>query len=171
MAGSNKSKKRKIVKQNYSPDIEKKPYSKRVESTSKYPTNIQNPDEYYHSYPSWNFKIADNECWAFNKTHTGDRIWDEIIPHFQSFETQTWGEILVKGKKQNHSINVDELNKDARNRLTTLNIEEESVISLRLSSKHRVYGLIYNSIFNILWYDNDHGDHDTCVCRSNKKHT
>ena len=169
MAASNRNKKK--VKQSFSPVIEKKPYSKSVTETYKSPTYVKNPDEYYHDHPSWSFNNVDNECWAFNKKHVGEKIWDEIIPRFKSFETQTWGEILVKSKKQNHSIEVHELNKEAYKRLIALNIEEESVISLRLTSTHRVYGIIENSIFHILWYDDDHGDNDTCVCRSNKLHT
>ena len=86
-------------------------------------------------------------------------------------ETQTWGEILLQNKKQNHSLNLDELNKAAQNRLASKYIEAESLISLRVTGNHRLYGYITGRVFNVLWYDDDHGDNSTCVCRSYLKHT
>lgn len=93
------------------------------------------------------------------------------MPHFQGWETQTWKEILVNAKKQNHSIEASELNKAASDRLIELYVEAEAIISLRLTGTHRIYGYIKGSVFNILWVDLNHGDNNTCVCRSRKKHT
>lgn len=42
---------------------------------------------------------------------------------------------------------------------------------VRITGKHRLYGFMRGAVFNVLWYDLDHGDNDTCVCRSRKKHT
>lgn len=50
-------------------------------------------------------------------------------------------------------------------------IEAEALISLRMTGNHRLYGYMSGRVFNIIWYDDDHGDNDTCVCRSFKKHT
>ena len=83
----------------------------------------------------------------------------------------TWGEILIKGNKQNHYIDVGSLNKIARDRLADLQIEAEDICSLRLGGKLRLYGLLIGSVYHILWYDDSHGDSDTCVCRSKLKHT
>ena len=130
-----------------------------------------NPNSYYMQHPTWCFSKADNEKWAFSQNHIGEIIWTEIIPRLVGFESQTWKEILVGDKKSNHSIDVNELNKCASDRLAELHIEAESVISLRLSGKHRIYGYIINGTFYILWYDEDHGDNNTCVCRSHLKHT
>ena len=100
-----------------------------------------------------------------------DLIWSEILPRLQALESQTWSEILVRDKKQNHSINVADLNKDAQARLADRYIEAESLISLRITGNHRIYGYITGRVFNIIWYDDDHGDNNTCVCRSYLKHT
>ena len=78
---------------------------------------------------------------------------------------------MVNAKKQNHTIEVKKLNKMAINRLIELHVEAESLVSLRLTGTHRIYGHMTGAIFNILWVDLDHGDNSTCVCRSNKKHT
>lgn len=98
-------------------------------------------------------------------------IWDEILPRIKALESQTWNEILVRDKKLNHSINVEELSKIAQDRLANRFIEAESLISLRVTGNHRIYGYMTGRVFNILWYDDDHGDNKTCVCRSHLKHT
>lgn len=130
-----------------------------------------NPERYYSENPAWAFAIIDTDKWAFSEEHIGGAIWGEIIPKLKGFETQTWNEILQISKKQNHSLDLNQLNKVAQERLAELHIEAESLISLRLTATHRLYGYMSGHIFNILWYDDDHGDNNTCVCRSHKKHT
>lgn len=129
------------------------------------------PEQYYSQNPAWTFANADQEMWAFSQDHIGEVIWSEIIPRLKALETQTWGEILVRDKKQNHSLNPDDLNKAAQDRLASRYIEAESLISLRVTGNHRLYGYMSGRVFNILWYDADHGDNNKCVCRSHLKHT
>lgn len=143
---------------------------KEIQS-GKHIVQSSNPEQFYPEKPTWSFASADLEMWAFSHDHIQDRFWSEILPYFQSLEKQTWNEILLANKKNNHSLNLDDLNKVAQDRLVELKIEAESLISLRLSGKHRIYGFRNGRVFNILWYDDDHGDNDTCVCRSRKKHT
>lgn len=130
-----------------------------------------NPDEYYQRHPSWNFAGCDKEKWSIQAKNTQDIFWNEIFPHFQFWETQTWAEILLKAKKQNHSITPESLNKAAADRLLELYIEADSLISLRTGSTHRIYGYMDGSVFHILWVDLEHGDNSNCVCRAYKKHT
>lgn len=131
----------------------------------------EDPQQYYDKSPSWNFNNCDNEQWAFTQESVGDSFWTEILPNLQAWETQTWSEILVTHKKFNHGIDVNRLNKIAQDRLAERYIEAESIISLRLTGKIRIYGYMVGSVFNLLWYDCNHGDNTTCVCRSHKKHT
>ncbi len=166
MAGS----KKKRVRQKCSPLNNKRPSLKSVDATKR-PVFSKNPNKYYDYYPSWNFKSIDKEKWAFTKDNVGDYILSEILPKLANFESQSWKEILVGAKNNNHSICVKELNKDAQTRLDEKYIEAESIISLRITGNHRIYGYINDAIFNVLWYDKDHGDNDTCVCKSKLKHT
>ena len=83
----------------------------------------------------------------------------------------TWSDIFISAKKHNHAIDVASLNKSSRDRFSELCIEAEAIHSLRLGGTIRLYGFLTGPIYNILWYDNDHGDNSTCVCRSAKKHT
>jgi hypothetical protein len=130
-----------------------------------------NPEQYYRENPAWSFASSDQEMWSFTQEHIGELIWTEILPRLKALESQTWTEILVRDKKQNHSINVEDLNKVAQDRLVAKYIEAESLISLRITGNRRLYGYMTGRVFNIVWYDNDHGDNKTCVCRSHLKHT
>lgn len=129
------------------------------------------PEQYYSQNPAWTFNNADQEKWAFSQEHIGDLIWSDIIQKLQWLESQTWSEILVRDKKKNHSIDSSKLNKLAQDRLTEKYIEAESLISLHIKGTHRLYGYMTGRVFNILWYDDDHGNNDHCVCRSHLKHT
>ena len=124
-------------------------------------------DDFFGKKPSWVFTSIDNTKWTIDK----DTFWNDILPKLREFETQTWNEIFLAAKKENHSINVTDLNPVAQKRLEELYIEAESIRSLRFTGKIRLYGYMQGSAFCILWYDTDHGDNNTCVCRSRKKHT
>lgn len=129
------------------------------------------PERYYSENPAWTFTNSDQEIWAFSREHMGEGFWTKILPKLKALETQTWGEILIRDKKQNHSLDLNELNKAAQDRLASKYIEAESLISLRITGSHRLYGYMTGRVFNVLWYDDDHGDNSTCVCRSHLKHT
>ncbi len=129
------------------------------------------PGQYYSQNPAWTFANADQEMWAFSQEHIGELIWTELFPRLMALETQTWSEILVRDKKQNHSLDLKDLNKIAQDRLISKYIEAESLISLRITGNHRLYGYMTGRVFNVLWYDDIHGDNNKCVCRSHLKHT
>lgn len=139
--------------------------------SERYVGQRENPDVFYPKNPAWNFHTCDNKMWAFTEKNAGKFFWNEILPRLKEWESQTWNDILVKASKQNHSIDCTKLNSCAQKRLTEKYIEADSLISLRLNGTHRIYGYMDGAVFNILWFDPSHGDNDTCVCRSKKKHT
>lgn len=155
MAGSNKIRN---IKQ------AEKPIGKKIQQE-------ENPDKIYDYSPAWCFAGADQEKWPFSEEQIGEKFWSEIYPRLRNLESQKWKEILVKNKKYNHEINVEKLNKVAQDRLAERHIEAEALISLRVTGSHRLYGYLTGYAFNILWFDDDHGDNQRCVCRSKKKHT
>ena len=148
-----------------------KKVKRKKDPHDKFVAQEYNPEHYYTETPAWAFASADPLKWTFSKERIGDDFWQDILPKLKSFETHTWEEILVADKKQNHSIKANKLNKGARDRLAAQYIEMDSVISLRLTGAHRLYGYIVGRVFNIMWYDDDHGDNPTCVCRSYLKNT
>ena len=149
----------------------KKEVKQKENPCGKFIAQGGNPERYYSENPAWAFANSDQEMWAFSQEHIGETFWTEIFPRLKALETQTWNEILVRDKKQNHSLDLDDLNKAAQDRLAARYIEAESLISLRVSGNHRLYGYMTGKVFNILWYDDNHGDNSTCVCRSHLKHT
>ena len=98
------------------------------------------PDEYFSAPPLWSFKMFDHIFWPLDKKEVGDLLWNELLPWMKSIETQVWSEILIVNKKSNHFIDVSTLNKVARDRLNELHLEPESLLSLRITGKHRLYG-------------------------------
>lgn len=152
-------KKAKEVKQSYKPE-------------SRQPRIVENPDNLYSYHPSWSFCCCDKEGdWAFIKEHLGDAIWDKVIPFLSNIGSQTWGELFVGAEKNHHTIQIDNLNRCAQKRLAEIQPDLDTVISLRVDGTTRIYGMWDTFTFCILWYDDNHGDNETCVCRSNKKHT
>lgn len=103
--------------------------------------NNNDPNKYYSDNPSWAFSSIDTKMWTISKENIGDIIWDEIFPKLKNLETQTWEEILIKGKKLNHSINIESLNKKAVDRLAEKYIELDSIISLRLTGNIDYMGI------------------------------
>lgn len=141
------------------------------EPNPKKAVTVYDPINYYDKNPTWVFNTRDTELWSI----TDHVLWDELLPFMQQLEKQTWGEILSINNNGNkhHSILVGDLTKKAQKRLVEKFVEAESILSLRITGTHRLYGYIFgaNSAFNILWYDDNHGNNDECVCRSHLKHT
>ncbi|MDO5295362.1 MAG: hypothetical protein Q4F00_01805 [bacterium] len=138
------------------------------------PNKKHDPDSYLSKPPSWCFLSCDTDTkcrWSFSQHRLKEEFWTRIFLKLQKFEQMTWSEIQIKSKKQNHSNIVETMNKCAKDRLDELEIEYNALFSLRLNSTVRLYGYREGAVFNILWYDNDHGDNDTCVVRSRLKHT
>lgn len=153
------SKKKKVVKQKEHPEC-----GIRI---------IEHPDKIMKEHPSWVFTNCDTSLdsrWRFTQDRLSETFWRTILPKLKDFESMTYSEILIGGKKSNHSNDVSSMNKVAQDRLRELKIEAEALVSLRINGKCRIYGYIENG-FNILWFDDDHGDNKTCVYRSILKHT
>lgn len=60
---------------------------------------------------------------------------EKVRERLSSFESMKWSEILVRAKKQNHSIRVTGLSPAAQGRLDHLGLLLEEVVSLRLSGR------------------------------------
>lgn len=109
--------------------------------------------------------------WSFTNEKTKKDFWTKIFPKLRDFERMTWNEIETQDKKRNHRNFIDDMNKEARNRIEDLEIEVDALMSLRLGGKIRIYGYREESVFHLVWYDTTHGNNDKCVVKSTKKHT
>ena len=108
-------------------------------------------------------ELADRYGW-----HTLDRYkLLEIQDKLSCFETMTWAEILVGGRKRNHFVKVYRLCKDAQARLTeTGQADLDQLVSLHLSGLERVWGKLDAAVLTLFWWDPNHE-----VCPSLLKHT
>lgn len=88
----------------------------------------------------------------------------DVITRMKSFESMTWGQI--EGR-DSHWIGADEISRDARDCLEQdWQGGAEKVFSLRINGPTRVFGIIEERVFYILWFDPNHQ-----VCPAPKKHT
>jgi hypothetical protein len=69
----------------------------------------------------------------------------------------TWREILTDGRKQNHFIGVWQICMDAQRRLEDLGYGDlKRILSLRLSARERIWGVMEAGVLAVLWWDPDH---------------
>ena len=161
----------------------KKPIISEDIKYSKDPRIDVNPDSYESRPPSWRFSCADNTHprWSVKGiyedivedhndpsgsriTHTFSKSIDsELLEHLKSRETMTWGNIKrqVGGPSSgtnSHFVDAKKISKDAQDILTkdyeTYNTD--ALFSLRMSGKKRIYGLLEDGVFNIIWFDRKH---------------
>ena len=84
-----------------------------------------------------------------------------------NFESMTWNEILVKGRKRNHTGSVAKLCTAAQKRLREIgHADLDEVVSLGVNSTERVWGILREGILTVLWWDPQHQ-----VCPSLLKNT
>jgi len=94
----------------------------------------------------------------------------KIYPKLCNFEKQTWEEIERdthgnENKSKHHYIKVDQIIKEARDRLDQLNLKDvDELFSLRLEGKLRIYGIRRLNYMEILWVDPNHE-----ICPSKKR--
>jgi hypothetical protein len=89
-----------------------------------------------------------------------------IRERLSHFESMTWNEILVRGKKFNHTVSIADISAAARKRLSESmqgRIDIDELVSLRLSARERVWGIRDQAVLSLLWWDPAHA-----VCPSLK---
>ncbi len=132
----------------------------------KKPKIAIDPDVFYEQSPSWRIrriKMVDPHGWHVLDSSTVGYIREKL----SSFETMTWSQILVVAKKHNHLIAVSEICREAQEHLAEINMEDiDEVLSLRLSSRERVWGVLDRGVVELLWWDPEHS-----ICPSPLKNT
>lgn len=140
----------------------KKPKEKEKISRSKTPKSEPLPN-ISERHPSWQIALLQMvNPWGWHileKTKVA-----EIQTKLAEFEKKPWSEILGKNHKQNHKIKVIDLHNEAQKRLTDIGQDDiDKVVSLRLSGKERVYGILDGEVLRLLWWDPGHE-----ICPSKK---
>lgn len=140
-------------------------------SGKKIPKSTEDALSYLNKRPSWRFSRCDMEHEKWSVFQDGV-LRDDIIEKLKSYEGMTWGEIQqasggkAEGNGNNsHFENVSDFIKEAQKRIDELKLYEDQLFSLRLKGKPRLYGIIDNGVFDVIWYDKEHE-----IYKSKKKH-
>ena len=146
-------------KKNKIPHYEKLPAPEKTPKTSK------SFLDYKEQKISWVLGSLDKDGeWSILKI-TKECFISRILEKIHAFESMYWKEIV--NNENNHEVSIEKLINVAQKRLQELKIEDiESLFSLRLSGKERIYGIRVGSIFKVLWWDPNHE-----ICPSILKHT
>jgi len=91
---------------------------------------------------------------------------EEVRRRLVNFESMTWTEILVRARKQNHSVRIEKLCADARREAAKIVPDVEELISLHVTGIKRVWGVLREGVLQIIWWDPYH-----LVCPSTKPNT
>ena len=120
----------------------------------------ENPDSYFQKNPVWSFKWIDKDHprWSLK---VQNNLYENVILKLKDYEGLTWAEINKASGGRTYGTNshyedVEDLCKDARDRINELMIFEDRVFSLRLDGETRLYGIIENGVFYVIWYDPNH---------------
>lgn len=135
-------------------------------SNVKRTAQIENPDNFLKKYPVWRFKRNDkiHDKWSIRHCCNFN---EDVMDKLQSFEGLTWYDIInTNGIDAHHYVDASKLIKPAQQRLHELKIYDDQLFSLRLNGKTRLYGLLSDGIYSILWYDSNHE-----IYTSKKKNT
>lgn len=142
----------------------KRPLANFNPNSEKKPRIVEAVDKGEEDYIAWHIRILDRGgpwCWTSIDAAT---LWETLHTKLSAFETMKWGEIL--GDK-NHPVPLFALPPDTRKRLKEIKQDDvDSLISLRLDGKKRIWGIRNRNILKILWWDPEHQ-----VCPSHKRHT
>ena len=149
------------AKKNKSPQVFKQP------STEKSPRISRDPDSYYDLNPAWKLdrlELCDPYGWHQLDRESIDRVRTRLV----AFESMTWREILIDGRKRNHSVKTSDICTAVRKRLESIGLDDlDRLLSLGLTGpKERIWGILANGVMSLLWWDPGHE-----ICPSSLKHT
>lgn len=133
----------------------KHPKAKLQPEPSKTPKKAGFDENPLRLKPAWrigSMEMVDPYGW-----HVVDQATlNEIREKLRNFETMFLGDIFGP-KKPSHMVEVHQLSKPARDRLVALNLDDqEQLLSLRLTGKKRIWGILEHNIVILLWWDPDH---------------
>ena len=123
----------------------------------------EKPESFLTKNPVWAFSFMDRDHprWSFSDD---DKLYSKILCKLASYEGMTWQAISsTKGSKkdghgsESHFISIDGIIREAQKRLEELHQSDVGeLFSLRLNSTERLWGILTDGTFRVLWYDRNH---------------
>jgi hypothetical protein len=149
----------------FQPSIQKLPQIAKPVDTSKSPRTVVS-GEYHHLHPSWRVSLL-RMMTPYGWHEVPSEKVREIREKLSSFESMSWGEILTRSNGKHHEVAVGRIDSGARLCLDeTRQGDVDSLVSLRLTGKERIWGILELGVLKVLWWDPDHS-----ICPSQKSHT
>ena len=112
------------------------------------------------------FTVDECECdgpFGFNVLAHAD-LFQDVLTKMKQMETMTWEGVRAGGS---HSIEVTSIIPEAVERLQAAgHPDADSVYSLRLTGRRRVFGIKDGAVFRTLWWDPEHR-----ICPAPKRYT
>jgi hypothetical protein len=113
-------------------------------------------DNWQEMRPSWRVSLLETvEPFGWHTTSSGEML--QVRQRFANFESMTWKQILCQGGYRNHFIAPDKLCAEAQERLRALGQDDvDAVMSLGVTQKGRVFGIMEHNVLKVLWWDPEH---------------
>jgi hypothetical protein len=150
----------------HEPSFNKIPRAGALEQPEKLPKLAAEPRSIMDMQPAWrlsNMRMKSPFGWG--AITRGDM--QQVIERFKALESMTWSAILVEAKKHNHHCDVGGMCKEAQKCLEDdWQGGADEVLTIRLTNKKRVWGVLEGPLVYLLWWDPEHS-----VYPSLKKHT
>lgn len=130
-------------------------------SSRKIPKSIEEPQSFMRNFPVWSFKRLDDGYSKWGLAQSGD-LMNNVVLKLKSIEGMTWQDIISASGGRSHGTNnhyedVSDLIPEAQERWNALHYDDyDKIFSLRLTGTHRLYGILEEGIFYIVWLDQNH---------------
>lgn len=129
--------------------VKKIPPPKALPQTPKKATSLEARD----GHIIWSFRFFDFTAW--DGESESESSFREIARRLKETESRSWNEIR-RNERRDHYVEVSKLSGEAKKRLSTLGVLDDSLFRFRFTGKHRLWGLRQGDYFFVLWWDPEH---------------
>lgn len=136
------------------------PAAAKIAASGFHPEEKKRPSaaerrNYMRCHPSWRFSLLQLDG-PFGWQPIGGST-RAVRDRLAALERSTWDEILVRAKKQNHSVPIANLCGEAQKELRRIELDDvDQIWSLRMAGRPRVWGFLRHEFFYLLWWDPEH---------------
>jgi hypothetical protein len=139
--------------------------------SSKRTKNVQPPGKRTRSAPEQKSFFSQKPTWSFSRCHFDHPRWGlefhsgkllNIVRFLSGLEGQSWSDILTstagrRGNTRHHPIPADEFSKEIQDVIAERKLHLfDNIYSLAMSNTERLYGVIADGVFFVVWYDPIH---------------
>jgi len=136
----------------------KLPKQAATPQSAKIPRQGAQPENVHRMQFRWTLIFADFDGPYGWRNLPIEKLFTDTIKKLHEFEAMTWGEIETQSEGRHHFVPTGSWSAVAVARLADTEFSgEPRLFSLRLEGGIRVWGKREGAVFQILWYDPEHG--------------